>query len=56
MTIRVLVLLLNRTETPTTGGLENIFDEGKKIDATTIFLILSFLGFLVPGDKFITYI
>ena len=28
VTIQILVLLLNRTDTPTTGGLETIFDEG----------------------------
>ena len=29
VTISILLLLLNRTDTPTTGGLEAIFDEGK---------------------------
>ena len=40
VTITTLILLLNRTKTPTTGGLEAIFDEGKTWDATTV-LILS---------------
>ena len=42
VTIQILVLLLNRTDTPTTGGLETIFDEGKSYDATTV-LVLSIL-------------
>ena len=38
VTISILLLLLNRTNTPTTGGLEAIFDEGNTWlgDATTI--------------------
>ena len=38
VTISILLLLLNRTNTPTTGGLEAIFDQGKTWlgDATTI--------------------
>ena len=42
VTISILLLLLNRTDTKTTGGLEAIFDEGKTWlgDATTI-LVLS---------------
>ena len=36
VTISILLLLLNRTNTPTTGGLEAIFDDGKTWDATTI--------------------
>ena len=36
VTISILLLLLNRTNTPTTGGLEAIFDEGKSFDATTV--------------------
>ena len=49
--IQILVLLLNRTDTPTTRGLETIFDEGKKIDATTIFLILSIVWSLFSSIK-----
>ena len=29
VTVTILLLLLSRTETPTTGGLETIFDDGK---------------------------
>ena len=36
VTITILLLLLNRTNTPTTGGLATIFDEGKTWDAETI--------------------
>ena len=32
----ILLLLLNRTKTATTGGLETIFDEGKSWNATTV--------------------
>ena len=39
VTVTILLLLLNRTETPTTGGLETIFDEGKTWDATTILAV-----------------
>ena len=39
ITISFLLILLNRTETPTTGGLETIFDEGKTWDATTILAV-----------------
>ena len=31
ITITFLLILLNRTDTPTTGGLETIFDEGKSL-------------------------
>ena len=56
VTIKVLVLLLNRTDTPTTGGLETIFDDGKKIDATTVFLVLSILWSLFSSIKIHTNI
>ena len=56
VTIQILFLLLNRTETPTTGGLETIFDDGKKIDATTVFLILSILWSLFSSIKIHTKI
>ena len=36
VTISILLLLLNRTNTPTTGGLEAIFDQGKTWSATSI--------------------
>ena len=41
VTISILLLLLNRTHTPTTGGLEAIFDEKKTglLDATTILAV-----------------
>ena len=39
VTISILLLLLHRTNTPTTGGLEAIFDEGKSFDATTILAV-----------------
>ena len=39
VTITILLLLLNRTDTPTTGGLETIFDEGKTWDAQTILAV-----------------
>ena len=39
VTISILLLLLNRTNTPTTGGLEAIFDEGKTWDANTILAV-----------------
>ena len=39
VTITILLLLLNRTDTPTTGGLETIFDEGKTWDAETILAV-----------------
>ena len=45
MTIQILVLLLNRTDTPTTGGLETIFDDsnaGCNGNATQV-LVLSVL-------------
>ena len=51
VTIQILVLLLNRTDTPTTGGLETIFDDGKKIDTTSVFLILSILWSLFSSIK-----
>ena len=50
MTIQILVLLLNRTETQTTGGLETIFDEGKSYDATTV-LVLSILWSFLSSIK-----
>ena len=50
MTIQILVLLLNRTETPTTGGLETIFDEGKSFDATSV-LVISILLSLYSSIK-----
>ena len=50
VTIQILILLLNRTNTPTTGGLETIFDEGKSYDATTI-LVLSILWSLFSSIK-----
>ena len=50
VTIQILLLLLNRTDTPTTGGLETIFDEGKSYDATTI-LVLSILWSLFSSIK-----
>ena len=39
VTITILLLLLNRTDTPTTGGLETIFDDGKTWDATTVLVV-----------------
>ena len=44
VTITFLLILLNRTETPTTGGLETIFDEGKtwwfwSWDANTVLVV-----------------
>ena len=39
VTISILLLLLNRTNTATTGGLEAIFDEGKSWNATTILAV-----------------
>ena len=39
VTVTILVLLLNRTKTPTTGGLEIIFDEGNTWDAQTILAV-----------------
>ena len=51
VTIQILVLLLNRTDTPTTRGLETIFDDGEKIYTTTIFLILSILWSLFSSIK-----
>ena len=44
MTITFLLILLNRTDTPTTGGLETIFDEGKNwwiwsLDANTVLVV-----------------
>ena len=39
VTVTILLLLLNRTDTPTTGGLETIFDEGKTWDAQTILAV-----------------
>ena len=51
LTIQILVLLLNRTDTPTTGGLETLFDDGKKIDAITVFLILSIIWSLFSTIK-----
>ena len=51
VTVQILVLLLNRTDTPTTGGLETIFDDGKKIDSTTVVLILSILWSLFSSIK-----
>ena len=50
VTIQILVLLLNRTDTPITGGLETIFDEGKSYDATTV-LVLSILWSLFSSIK-----
>ena len=50
VTIQILILLLNRTNTPSTGGLETIFDEGKSYDATTI-LVLSILWSLFSSIK-----
>ena len=50
VTIQILLLLLNRTDTPATGGLETIFDEGKSYDATTI-LVLSILWSLFSSIK-----
>ena len=45
MTIQILVLLLTRTDTPTTGGLETIFDEGNGTcnGHATLALVLSVL-------------
>lgn len=48
MTIQILVLLLNRTDTPTTGGLETIFDEG---NATTQVLVFSILWSIFTSIK-----
>ena len=48
VTIQILVLLLNRTDTPTTGGLETIFDEG---NATTHVLVLSILWSIFTSIK-----
>ena len=39
VTVTILLLLLNRTDTPTTGGLETIFDEGKTWNAQTILAV-----------------
>ena len=39
VTVTILLLLLNRTKTPTTGGLEAIFDEGKTWNAQTILAV-----------------
>ena len=39
VTVTILLLLLNWTDTPTTGGLDAIFDEGKTWDATTILAV-----------------
>ena len=50
VTIQILLLLLNRTDTPATGGLETIFDEGKSYDATTV-LVLSILWSLFSTIK-----
>ena len=50
VTIQILLLLLNRTDTPTTGGLETIFDEGKSYDAATV-LVLSILWSLFSSIK-----
>ena len=50
VTIQILLLLLNRTETATTGGLETIFDEGKSWDAQTI-LVLSVMFSLCSSIK-----
>ena len=48
VTITILLLLLNRTDTPTTGGLETIFDKGKTWDANTV------LAFSVSWSLFST--
>ena len=50
VTIQILLLLLNRTKTATTGGLETIFDEDKSFDATTV-LVLSILWSLFSSIK-----
>ena len=50
VTIQILLLLLNRTKTPTTGGLDTIFDEGKNYDATTV-LVLSILWSVFSSIK-----
>ena len=50
VTIQILLLLLNRTDTPATGGLETIFDEGKSFDAATV-LVLSILWSLFRSIK-----
>ena len=39
VTVTILLLLLNRTETATTGGLEAFFDKGKTWDAQTILAV-----------------
>ena len=40
VTVQVLILLLAQTETPTTGGLETIFDQKVfGLDPTTVFII-----------------
>ena len=39
VTVTILLLLLNRTETPTTGGLDTIFDDGNTWDANTILTV-----------------
>ena len=39
VTVTILLLLLNRTKTATTGGLDSIFDEGKTWDAQTILAV-----------------
>ena len=48
VTITILLLLLNRTDTPTTGGLETIFDEGR--DKTT-FLAVSITWSIISAIK-----
>ena len=52
VSVQVLLLLLSRTSTPTTGGLETIFDERnwKIFDATTAF-VLSILWSLLSTIK-----
>ena len=50
VTIQILLLLLNRTETATTGGLDTIFDAETSWDAQTI-LILSVMFSLCSSIK-----
>ena len=50
VTIQILVLLLSRTNTPTTGGLETIFDSGRNFDATAV-LVFSITWSLFSSIK-----